>query len=60
MIRPNLGTLIRNFFEQYLVSQRGLSGHTVLAYRDNRKQRGKAPDGCQAPLERGAQRAELN
>jgi len=26
----------------------------------NRKQRGKAPDGCQAPLERIGQRAELN
>ena len=26
----------------------------------NRKQRGKAPDGCQAPLERSGQRAELN
>jgi site-specific recombinase XerD len=29
--------LIRNFFDQYLVSQRGLSGHTVLAYRDTWK-----------------------
>jgi site-specific recombinase XerD len=37
MTRPDLGTLIRNFFEQYLVSQRGLSGHTVLAYRDTWK-----------------------
>lgn len=37
MTRPDLGTLIRNFFEQYLVSQRGLSGHTVLAYRDSWK-----------------------
>jgi site-specific recombinase XerD len=37
MTKPDLGTLIRNFFEQYLVSQRGLSGHTVLAYRDTWK-----------------------
>lgn len=34
MTKPDLGTLLRNFFEQHLVSQRGLSGHTVLAYRD--------------------------
>ena len=25
---------MRGFFEQHLLSQRGLSGHTVLAYRD--------------------------
>jgi len=37
MTKPDLGTLIRNFFEQHLVSQRGLSGHTVLAYRDTWK-----------------------
>ena len=37
MKKPDLGTLIRNFFDQYLVSQRGLSGHTVLAYRDTWK-----------------------
>jgi site-specific recombinase XerD len=37
MTKPDLGTLIRNFFEQYLMSQRGLSGHTVLAYRDTWK-----------------------
>jgi len=37
MTKPDLGTLIRNFFEQYLVSQRGFSGHTVLAYRDTWK-----------------------
>jgi site-specific recombinase XerD len=37
MTKPDLGTLIRNFFDQYLVSQRGLSGHTVLAYRDTWK-----------------------
>ena len=37
MTQPDLGTLIRNFFEQHLVSQRGLSGHTVLAYRDTWK-----------------------
>jgi len=34
MTKPNLATLIRSFFEQHLVSARGLSGHTVLAYRD--------------------------
>lgn len=34
MTNPDFGTLIRNFFEQYLVAQRGLSSHTVLAYRD--------------------------
>ena len=34
MTQPDLATLIRNFFEQYLVAQRGLSSHTVLAYRD--------------------------
>jgi site-specific recombinase XerD len=28
---------IRGFFEHHLVSQRGLSGHTVLAYRDGLK-----------------------
>ncbi len=37
MTKPDLATLIRNFFEQYLISQRGLSGHTVLAYRDTWK-----------------------
>jgi integrase/recombinase XerC len=37
MTKPDLGTLIRNFFEQHLVSQRGLSEHTVLAYRDTWK-----------------------
>ena len=34
MTKPNLPTLIRSFFEKHLVSARGLSGHTVLAYRD--------------------------
>lgn len=28
------GPLIRRFFEHHLVSERGLSGHTVLTYRD--------------------------
>lgn len=37
MKKADLGILIRNFFEQYLVSQRGFSGHTVLAYRDTWK-----------------------
>jgi site-specific recombinase XerD len=34
MTTSDLGTLLRNFFEQHLVAQRGLSTHTVLAYRD--------------------------
>ena len=34
MNNTDLGNLIRSFFEQHLVSARGLSGHTVLAYRD--------------------------
>ena len=33
----NIAAPIRNFFEQYLVAQRGFSGHTVLAYRDTMK-----------------------
>jgi len=37
MTWANLGTLIRDFFERHLVSQRGLSEHTVLAYRDSWK-----------------------
>jgi site-specific recombinase XerD len=28
---------VQSFFEQHLVAQRGLSGHTVLAYRDTMK-----------------------
>lgn len=34
MTRTDLAHSIRRFFEQHLVSHRGLSGHTVLAYRD--------------------------
>lgn len=34
MQAANLAPLIRGFFEQHLVAQRGLSGNTVLAYRD--------------------------
>ena len=34
MTKPDLAQSIRNFFEQHLVSERGLSSHTVLAYRD--------------------------
>ncbi len=30
----DIGPPIRSFFEHHLVSERGLSGHTVLAYRD--------------------------
>jgi len=37
MTKVNLAFSIRGFFEQHLVSQRGLSGHTVLAYRDAMK-----------------------
>jgi integrase/recombinase XerC len=37
MAKTNLALSIRSFFEQHLVSQRGLSGHTVLAYRDAMK-----------------------
>jgi integrase/recombinase XerD len=37
MTKANLAVSIRGFFEQHLVSQRGLSGHTVLAYRDAMK-----------------------
>ena len=31
-----------------------------IRFEANRKQRGKAPEGCRAPLERSGQRAELN
>jgi len=37
MAKTNLATLVRNFFDQHLVSQRGFSGHTVSAYRDTMK-----------------------
>jgi site-specific recombinase XerD len=37
MPKTDLATAIRGFFEQHLLSQRGLSGHTVLAYRDTMK-----------------------
>ncbi|HVU15524.1 MAG TPA: tyrosine-type recombinase/integrase [Candidatus Didemnitutus sp.] len=37
MPAPDLGAAIRGFFEHHLVSQRGLSAHTVLAYRDTMK-----------------------
>jgi integrase/recombinase XerD len=32
--KTDLATPIRGFFDQHLLAQRGLSGHTVLAYRD--------------------------
>jgi len=35
--RINLALPIRHFFENHLVSQRGLSTHTILAYRDTLK-----------------------
>lgn len=34
MAHTELAKPIRNFFEQHLISARGLSAHTVLAYRD--------------------------
>jgi len=34
MTNTNLGTAIRGFFEQHLAAQRGLSPHTIMAYRD--------------------------
>lgn len=34
MAKTDLGPPLHGFFEQHLLSQRGLSGHTVLAYRD--------------------------
>jgi site-specific recombinase XerD len=37
MAKVEIATLIRGFFEQHLLAQRGLSGHTVLAYRDTLK-----------------------
>ena len=37
MAKTDLAVFIRGFFEQHLVSQRGLSGHTILAYRDAMK-----------------------
>jgi site-specific recombinase XerD len=37
MAKTDLAIFIRGFFEQHLVSQRGLSGHTILAYRDAMK-----------------------
>ena len=37
MQRNDFATAIRAFFEQHLLSQRGLSGHTILAYRDTIK-----------------------
>ena len=37
MAKVEIATLIHGFFEQHLLAQRGLSGHTVLAYRDTMK-----------------------
>ena len=37
MTTSDFGTLLRNFFDQHLVAHRGLSTHTVLAYRDTWK-----------------------
>jgi site-specific recombinase XerD len=33
----DLASALHGFFEQHLISQRGLSGHTILAYRDSMK-----------------------
>lgn len=37
MTKTDIATFIRGFFDQHLLSQRGLSGYTVLAYRDTLK-----------------------
>jgi site-specific recombinase XerD len=37
MAKTDIAMSIHGFFEQHLLSQRGLSGHTVLAYRDTLK-----------------------
>ena len=37
MTQIEIATPLRGFFEQHLLAQRGLSGHTVLAYRDTLK-----------------------
>ena len=37
MTHIEIATPLRGFFEQHLLAQRGLSGHTVLAYRDTLK-----------------------
>jgi integrase/recombinase XerC len=34
MTKTDIGPLIRRFFEHHMISERGLSGHTVLTYRD--------------------------
>ena len=36
-MRTNIALPIRKFFEQHLVEERGVSPHTVLAYRDTWK-----------------------
>ena len=33
----NIATPVHKFFEDYLTAERGLSSHTVLAYRDSMK-----------------------
>ena len=38
MANTDLAAAIHGFFEQHLVAQRGLSAHTILAYRDALKQ----------------------
>lgn len=37
MTKTNIAEPIRDFFERHLTAQRGLSGHTILAYRDSLK-----------------------
>ena len=37
MAKTSVAIPIRNFFEQHLIAQRGLSTHTILAYRDTMK-----------------------
>ena len=37
MAKTNIAAAIRGFFDQHMLAQRGLSNHTVLAYRDTMK-----------------------
>lgn len=37
MAKSSIATPIRSFFDQHMLAQRGLSSHTVLAYRDTMK-----------------------
>jgi len=37
MLKTDIAVPLRDFFDNHLLSQRGLSGHTVLSYRDTMK-----------------------